>query len=488
MNGTDGTNLNNALFRRTSVDCEPSSGEHIGKMQCSEDDDSQSGFNSEPTQVLSKAELRKTNKPIMEKKRRARINNCLNELKDLLMDAMDKDCSEDDDSQSGFNSEPTQVLSKAELRKTNKPIMEKKRRARINNCLNELKDLLMDAMDKDPARHSKLEKADILELTVKHLQTLQRQQLAAAIAADPAVLHRFKAGFGDCAGEVRRYLSRLASVPTGLRYRLGNHLNTCLSGIERLHSTDYPPLIPDPLRLDDERPSAFHYVRSTKPTSPPLSPLSCDSACDSSTELETPPRPVQKYPFPTPPSHSASDQDSSPEQKPTVSSTTISPDTLKQDVLRNKTVMEPLSIVIDVENYRIGIDASPKRAVDYSIRHKLKRHSDAKGAMPKLIKLDGERREKQFLDRLQAPEVKTERSAFVRLPDKVIPERKLTIPEGIPAAREKSSEMKANVPRTVISHTAASLAQSSLQNIKTEDKDSPKSPKQGTSSEMWRPW
>lgn len=59
MNGTDGTNLNNALFRRTSVDCEPSSGEHIGKMQCSEDDDSQSGFNSEPTQVLSKAELRK---------------------------------------------------------------------------------------------------------------------------------------------------------------------------------------------------------------------------------------------------------------------------------------------------------------------------------------------------------------------------------------------------------------------------------------------
>lgn len=29
----------------------------------------------------------------MEKKRRARINNCLNELKDLLMDAMDKDVS-----------------------------------------------------------------------------------------------------------------------------------------------------------------------------------------------------------------------------------------------------------------------------------------------------------------------------------------------------------------------------------------------------------
>lgn len=34
-----------------------------------------------------------SNKPIMEKKRRARINNCLNELKNLLLEAMRKDVS-----------------------------------------------------------------------------------------------------------------------------------------------------------------------------------------------------------------------------------------------------------------------------------------------------------------------------------------------------------------------------------------------------------
>ena len=51
-------------------------------------------------------------------------------------------------------------------RRSNKPIMEKRRRARINNCLNELKTLILDATKKDPARHSKLEKADILEKTV----------------------------------------------------------------------------------------------------------------------------------------------------------------------------------------------------------------------------------------------------------------------------------------------------------------------------------
>jgi len=44
-------------------------------------------------------------------------------------------------------------------RRSNKPIMEKRRRARINNCLNELKTLILDATKKDPARHSKLEKS-----------------------------------------------------------------------------------------------------------------------------------------------------------------------------------------------------------------------------------------------------------------------------------------------------------------------------------------
>lgn len=34
-----------------------------------------------------------SNKPIMEKRRRARINNCLNELKSLILDAMKKDVS-----------------------------------------------------------------------------------------------------------------------------------------------------------------------------------------------------------------------------------------------------------------------------------------------------------------------------------------------------------------------------------------------------------
>ncbi|XP_069677163.1 uncharacterized protein [Periplaneta americana] len=125
-------------------------------------------------------------------------------------------------------------MSKAEQRRSNKPIMEKRRRARINHCLNELKALILDAMKKDPARHSKLEKADILEMTVKHLQTIQRQQLAVAVATDPTVLHKFKTGFNECATEVSRYIGRIEGVEPAVKQRLVAHLANCVSGLQQL--------------------------------------------------------------------------------------------------------------------------------------------------------------------------------------------------------------------------------------------------------------
>ncbi|CAD7002774.1 unnamed protein product [Ceratitis capitata] len=106
--------------------------------------------------------------------------------------------------------------------------MEKRRRARINNCLNELKTLILDATKKDPARHSKLEKADILEKTVKHLQELQRQQAAMQQAADPKIINKFKAGFADCANEV----SRFPGLDPAVKRRLLQHLSNCINGVK----------------------------------------------------------------------------------------------------------------------------------------------------------------------------------------------------------------------------------------------------------------
>uniref|UniRef100_A0A087XZI3 Hes family bHLH transcription factor 2 n=1 Tax=Poecilia formosa TaxID=48698 RepID=A0A087XZI3_POEFO len=55
---------------------------------------------------------------------------------------------------------------------TMKPLMEKRRRARINDSLNHLKNLILPLTGRDKTRYSKLEKADILEMTVKFLSDI----------------------------------------------------------------------------------------------------------------------------------------------------------------------------------------------------------------------------------------------------------------------------------------------------------------------------
>lgn len=83
------------------------------------------------------------------------------------------------------SSEGTVIGVKEEpvIKRANKPLMEKRRRARINQSLAVLKALILEAANQRSgsavgangatgggAKHAKLEKADILELTVRHFQ------------------------------------------------------------------------------------------------------------------------------------------------------------------------------------------------------------------------------------------------------------------------------------------------------------------------------
>uniref|UniRef100_A0A1A8GU38 Hairy-related 9 n=1 Tax=Nothobranchius korthausae TaxID=1143690 RepID=A0A1A8GU38_9TELE len=123
---------------------------------------------------------------------------------------------------------PDKPKNASEHRKSSKPIMEKRRRARINESLLQLKTLILDALKKDSSRHSKLEKADILEMTVKHLRNLQRVQMS-ALSADATVLSKYRAGFNECTNEVTRFLSTSEGVSVEVRSRLLNHLSSCMS-------------------------------------------------------------------------------------------------------------------------------------------------------------------------------------------------------------------------------------------------------------------
>lgn len=77
-------------------------------------------------------------------------------------------------------------------------------------------------------------------MTVKHLQSLQRQQLAVAVASDPSVLHKFKNGFSECATEVSRYISNIEGVETGVKQRLAAHLTGCVTGLQQSPAISFP--------------------------------------------------------------------------------------------------------------------------------------------------------------------------------------------------------------------------------------------------------
>ncbi|XP_048375487.1 transcription factor HES-3 [Sphaerodactylus townsendi] len=101
------------------------------------------------------------------------------------------------------------------FRKVSKPLMEKKRRARINVSLDQLKALL-EKHYSHQIRKRKLEKADILELSVKYMRSLQHsvQGLPSTKSAD------YQAGFRSCLQGVRQFLVRSEAAGTASSFLL----------------------------------------------------------------------------------------------------------------------------------------------------------------------------------------------------------------------------------------------------------------------------
>uniref|UniRef100_A0A3Q2P283 Hes related family bHLH transcription factor with YRPW motif like n=1 Tax=Fundulus heteroclitus TaxID=8078 RepID=A0A3Q2P283_FUNHE len=145
-------------------------------------------------------------------------------------------------------------------RKKRRGIIEKRRRDRINHSLSELRRLVPSAFEKQGS--SKLEKAEILQMTVDHLKLLHAMGGkgyfdARALAVDYRTL-----GFRECVGEVVRYLSSLeGESPDPIGARLVSHLSHCASEL-------------DPLLLQSPPASALHFPPWPWNSFPSIAPAS----------------------------------------------------------------------------------------------------------------------------------------------------------------------------------------------------------------------
>ncbi|XP_075385936.1 transcription cofactor HES-6 isoform X2 [Tenrec ecaudatus] len=102
-------------------------------------------------------------------------------------------------------------------RKARKPLVEKKRRARINESLQELRLLLAGA-------EAKLENAEVLELTVRRVQGALRGRARECEQLQAEASERFAAGYIQCMHEVHTFVSTCQAIDATVAAQLLNHL------------------------------------------------------------------------------------------------------------------------------------------------------------------------------------------------------------------------------------------------------------------------
>ncbi|KAM4772357.1 transcription cofactor HES-6-like isoform 2-T2 [Rhinophrynus dorsalis] len=104
-------------------------------------------------------------------------------------------------------------------RQMRKPLVEKRRRARINESLQELRGILADT-----EFQSKMENAEVLELTVKRVERILQSRSAETDRLHREASERFAAGYIQCMHEVHTFVSSCPGIDASLAAELLNHL------------------------------------------------------------------------------------------------------------------------------------------------------------------------------------------------------------------------------------------------------------------------
>ncbi|NXI42799.1 HES6 protein, partial [Galbula dea] len=123
-------------------------------------------------------------------------------------------------------------------RRTRKPLVEKKRRARINESLQELRLLLADS-----EFQAKLENAEVLELTVRRVQAVLERRSFEGGRLHREASERFAAGYIQCMHEVHTFVSSCPGIDATTAAELLNHLLESMP----LNEGGFPDLIADVL-------------------------------------------------------------------------------------------------------------------------------------------------------------------------------------------------------------------------------------------------
>lgn len=135
---------------------------------------------------------------------------------------------------------------------------------------------------------AKLEKADILELTVRHLHNLRHQNVLGT-RAENSYAEKFKAGFRHCAAEVSNFLG---VVDQDTSAQVVKHLNTCINHMERSSASNVSQF---PYQPHQVHPAARPSIQIQSPNQ--INAQATSSRNGWSSKLESPPSPQQQQQY-----------------------------------------------------------------------------------------------------------------------------------------------------------------------------------------------
>lgn len=140
------------------------------------------------------------------------------------------------------------VEKKSTQRRINKPLIEKRRRARINDSLSQLKSIVLEANDTKSTRPSKLEKADILEMTVEFVKKMLSQ--SGRDTASPITnQNEYRAGYAECLAEISRFLETSSVVNGDLKKDIVEHVTSKLTGTSHTPEVETRPVKTEAVRI-----------------------------------------------------------------------------------------------------------------------------------------------------------------------------------------------------------------------------------------------
>lgn len=166
-------------------------------------------------------------------------------------------------------------------RKMRKPLVEKKRRARINESLQELRVLIADT-----DLQSKMENAEVLEMTVKRVESILQNRAQEVDAVNREACERFAAGYIQCMHDVHTFVSTCPGIDPVVAAELLNHL------LESMPLNDEEPLrvvLPDTVAECLGSNSTWPLSESmyTALLSPAPSTISSDDLCSDLDETDS---------------------------------------------------------------------------------------------------------------------------------------------------------------------------------------------------------